>query len=281
MGLGLFEKFGFARPVSAEAWHIEAKEARGGSPDNPATPGKEVKVAGAGGKAVNPDSGKPSAKDGGIVKGPMSGFDAELHGTEAVVPLPGGKNIPVTFSNMPKAPDLGTSMKVAYNQLRAQLDSVDFLRSGDSKNTFADTSPELIEKTEMMRQKLSDMAAALQGQGIDAAAEYNAPEPGMESSASSVTSLLKRLEMADATSSVSEANAVNKDSGRGYDNTNDIETQTGKQSPGQDDSVSELSSLNTKMEQLIAINLQLANINSDQLRVQKGFSFGDMFKSPV
>jgi uncharacterized membrane protein YgcG len=281
VGLGLFEKFGFARPISAEAWHIEAKEARGGSPDNPAAPGKSVKVAGAGGKETSPDTGKPSAKDGGIVKGPMSGFDAELHGTEAVVPLPGGKNIPVSFSNMPKAPDLGTSMKFAYNQLRAQLDSLDFLKSGDSKNTFAVTSPELVEKTEIMKQKLSDMAAALQGQGIDAAAEYNAPEPGMESSASSVTSLLKRLEMADATSSVSEANAVNKDSSRGYDNTNDVETQTGKQSPGQDDSVSELSSLNTKMEQLIAINLQLANINSDQLRVQKGFSFGDMFKSPV
>ena len=280
VGLGLFEKFGFARPVSAEAWHIEAKEARGGSPDNPAAPGKSVKVAGAGGKETSPDTGKPSAKDGGIVKGPMSGFDAELHGTEAVVPLPGGKNIPVTFSNMPKAPDLGTSMKVAYNQLRAQLDSVDFLRSGDSKNTFADTSPELIEKTEMMRQKLSDIAAALQGQGIDAAAEYNAPDPA-ESAMGSVTSLLKRIEMADATSSVSAANSVNKDSGRGYDNTNDVETQTGKQSSGQDDSVSELSSLNTKMEQLIAINLQLANINSDQLRVQKGFSFGDMFKSPV
>ena len=282
VGLGLFEKFGFARPVSAEAWHIEAKEARGGSPDNPAAPGKTVKVAGAGGKETSPDTGKPSAKDGGIVKGPMSGFDAELHGTEAVVPLPGGKNIPVTFSNMPKAPDLGTSMKVAYNQLRAQLDSVDFLRSGDSKNTFADTSPELIEKTEMMRQKLSDMAAALQGQGIDAAAEYNAPESGMESSASSVTSLLKRLEMTDATSSVSDANAANKDSGRGYDSSNSAEMEAvGKQSLGQDDSVSQLSSLNSKLEQLISINHQLANINNDQLRVQKGFSFGDMFKSPV
>ena len=282
VGLGLFEKFGFARPVSAEAWHIEAKEARGGSPDNPAAPGKTVKVAGAGGKETSPDTGKPSAKDGGIVKGPMSGFDAELHGTEAVVPLPGGKNIPVTFSNMPKAPDLGTSMKVAYNQLRAQLDSVDFLRSGDSKNTFADTSPELIEKTEMMRQKLSDMAAALQGQGIDAAAEYNAPESGMESSASSVTSLLKRLEMTDATTSVSDANAANKDSGRGYDSSNSAEMEAvGKQSLGQDDSVSQLSSLNSKLEQLISINSQLANINSDQLRVQKGFSFGDMFKSPV
>jgi hypothetical protein len=55
----------------------------------------------------------------------------------------------------------------------------------------------------------------------------------------------------------------------------------GKQSLGQEDSVSLLSSLNNKMDQLISINGQLANINSDQLRVQKGFSFGDMFKSPV
>ena len=55
----------------------------------------------------------------------------------------------------------------------------------------------------------------------------------------------------------------------------------GKQSLGQDDSVSQLSSLNSKLEQLISINHQLANINNDQLRVQKGFSFGDMFKSPV
>ena len=52
-------------------------------------------------------------------------------------------------------------------------------------------------------------------------------------------------------------------------------------SSGQESAVSLLSSLNNKMEQLIAINGQLANINSDQLRVQKGFSFGDMFKSPV
>jgi hypothetical protein len=294
VGLGLFEKFGFARPVSAEAWHIEAKEARGGSPDNPAAPGKEVKVAGSGGKAVNPDSGKPSAKDGGIVKGPMSGFDAELHGTEAVVPLPGGKKIPVTFSNMPKGPDIGTSMKFAYNQLRAQLDSVDFLRSGDSKNTFADTSPELIDKTEMMRQKLSDMAATLKGQGIDAAAEYNAPDP-TESVMGSVMSLADRYAadmpdfksvMDSVTSSVSglKDNAANKNGDRGYNNTNDVETKTGntnKQTLGQDDSVSQLSSLNSKLEQLISINHQLANINNDQLRVQKGFSFGDMFKSPV
>jgi hypothetical protein len=58
-------------------------------------------------------------------------------------------------------------------------------------------------------------------------------------------------------------------------------TQSTDSGSGQESAVSLLSSLNTKMEQLIAINGQLANINSDQLRVQKGFSFGDMFKSPV
>jgi hypothetical protein len=63
--------------------------------------------------------------------------------------------------------------------------------------------------------------------------------------------------------------------------TESADTQTSSALAGQESAVSLLSSLNTKMEQLIAINGQLANINSDQLRVQKGFSFGDMFKSPV
>ena len=34
---------------------------------------------------------------GGVARGPMSGYPAILHGNEAVVPLPNGKDIPVTF----------------------------------------------------------------------------------------------------------------------------------------------------------------------------------------
>jgi len=34
---------------------------------------------------------------GGVVSGPRSGYSAELHGTEAVVPLPDGRSIPVTM----------------------------------------------------------------------------------------------------------------------------------------------------------------------------------------
>ena len=39
-----------------------------------------------------------SAAEGGIASGPRSGYHAILHGTEAVVPLPDGKNIPVALS---------------------------------------------------------------------------------------------------------------------------------------------------------------------------------------
>jgi hypothetical protein len=46
------------------------------------------------------DNGNPSVSmaDGGIASGSTNGFAATLHGTEAVVPLPGGKSIPVDFN---------------------------------------------------------------------------------------------------------------------------------------------------------------------------------------
>jgi hypothetical protein len=41
----------------------------------------------------------PQAQNGGVVKGPMSGYAVNMHGDEAVVPLPGGKKIPVNINN--------------------------------------------------------------------------------------------------------------------------------------------------------------------------------------
>ena len=35
---------------------------------------------------------------GGVARGPRSGYPAILHGTEAVVPLPGGRAIPVQMN---------------------------------------------------------------------------------------------------------------------------------------------------------------------------------------
>jgi archaellum component FlaC len=40
---------------------------------------------------------KPGAADGGILSGPKSGYSATLHGTEAVVPLPDNRSIPVSM----------------------------------------------------------------------------------------------------------------------------------------------------------------------------------------
>jgi hypothetical protein len=41
----------------------------------------------------------PSAATGGILEGPKSGFLAQLHGTEAVIPLGDGNSVNVAFKN--------------------------------------------------------------------------------------------------------------------------------------------------------------------------------------
>lgn len=57
---------------------------------------------GGGGMDLDPTS--PAAANGAVLSGPKSGFDAILHGTEAVVPLPDGRTIPVQLDmSMPSA----------------------------------------------------------------------------------------------------------------------------------------------------------------------------------
>jgi len=68
--------------------------------------------------------------------------------------------------------------QLAYNQLRAQIDSANFLRGGNTANTVVNTTPEVQASQANMNNKLAQMAAALKAKGIDAAAEYDAPEPG-------------------------------------------------------------------------------------------------------
>lgn len=55
-------------------------------------------IYGKGGKPVSQDVANiPQLNRGGIVSGPDTGYLANLHGREAVIPLPDGKNIPVAF----------------------------------------------------------------------------------------------------------------------------------------------------------------------------------------
>jgi len=49
---------------------------------------------------------------GGVAKGPSSGYPAELHGTEAVVPLPNGKSIPVEMNNGGSRGDIQSNVTV-------------------------------------------------------------------------------------------------------------------------------------------------------------------------
>lgn len=70
------------------------------------------------------------ARDGGVFAGPKSGYAATLHGTEAVVPLPDGKNIPV---NMPQFTDSMTEqMDILTSQLGKLDELISAIRDGNS-----------------------------------------------------------------------------------------------------------------------------------------------------
>jgi hypothetical protein len=63
--LGLFDKYGFKRPVAKEPWHVEMSETRGGAvyADNPAAPGVPIAVVDKSGKPSIPASGKMASGD--------------------------------------------------------------------------------------------------------------------------------------------------------------------------------------------------------------------------
>lgn len=64
-----------------------------------------------------------SLADGGVVAGPKSGFMAQLHGTEAVVPLPDGRTIPVSM------PDISNGMQAQVAAMSEQISKLDELVS--------------------------------------------------------------------------------------------------------------------------------------------------------
>lgn len=73
------------------------------------------------------------ARNGGVFAGPKSGYAATLHGTEAVVPLPDGKTIPVEM------PALTDSMSEQSGILTAQLMKLDELIVAMRDNTNVTT----------------------------------------------------------------------------------------------------------------------------------------------
>lgn len=70
---------------------------------------------------------------GGVATGPRSGYSAMLHGTEAVVPLPDGKTIPVEMPNLDRNMQEQVSMMGA--QLVALEELVRYMRDNNAINT--------------------------------------------------------------------------------------------------------------------------------------------------
>jgi hypothetical protein len=63
----------------------------------------------------------PKAEFGGILSGPKSGYQAMLHGDEAVVPLAGGRSIPVEM------PGLTATMSGQMDMMAIQITKLDEL----------------------------------------------------------------------------------------------------------------------------------------------------------
>ena len=72
-------------------------------------------------------------RDGGIATGPKSGYAATLHGTEAVIPLPDGKTVPVVMPELTSG--LRDQMSMMGAQLMALQDMVSLMRDQTTIST--------------------------------------------------------------------------------------------------------------------------------------------------
>jgi len=75
----------------------------------------------------------PGFADGGIASGPMSGFQATLHGTEAVIPL-NGQRIPLEVNNEEMIQEL-RELRSEVNQLRTEQGQSQYQITKNTKRT--------------------------------------------------------------------------------------------------------------------------------------------------
>lgn len=80
----------------------------------------------------------PSYAGGGVASGSRGGYTAMLHGTEAVVPLPGGKSIPVDFRGPMAAMGQGGSSIAVHVDARGTQVEGDERRGGDLGRKIAE-----------------------------------------------------------------------------------------------------------------------------------------------
>jgi predicted chitinase len=92
----------------------------------------------------------PKAADGDVLSGPKSGYRAVLHGTEAVVPLPDGRTIPVTIAGLTE-----------QNDRLAQVLSAIETRMGSTGSAGSPVSDTLLSKLDDFIRVSSDQLGVL------------------------------------------------------------------------------------------------------------------------
>jgi len=82
---------------------------------------------------------QPMFAKGGVASGPLTGYQAMLHGNEAVVPLPDGRTIPVEIRgggmDVEAMREMTASMKKMVEMAEMQLDRMDRLQSSIREGT--------------------------------------------------------------------------------------------------------------------------------------------------
>jgi len=69
---------------------------------------------------------------GGIAAGPRSGYFARLHGTEAIVPLPGGRSIPVEMTGV--SDKMAQQLEMMSEQISSLNEMVSLMRANNDIN---------------------------------------------------------------------------------------------------------------------------------------------------
>lgn len=95
--------------------------------------------------------------DGGIASGPASGYTAELHGTEAVVPLPDGRSIPVSLTTSGMSQMLDSIIDNTVDQVTNTTNEV-----GTNMTASLDNSRTLGEMLQVNKNMLTQMVSNVQ-----------------------------------------------------------------------------------------------------------------------
>lgn len=133
---------------------------------------------------------------GGIAKGPESGYPATLHGTEAVIPLPDGKTVPVEIKNQ-KTDALQN--RIAEYLARANRMYQEMGKGGGANllEVSVTTSADYEKETMRLYEQAALMSSEVMARGLDPYKQVLSG-PGLETAAQNTMSEIRAMLMDDA-----------------------------------------------------------------------------------